>query len=513
MIREKLSTAGFWLALLLPALAPWVCPFPPFQDWPAHVGVVGALAHMDEPAARIHEFYEYTGWFKLNTLFYLPAWGLSPWLGPIGAANACLALSLGALAPAVWWLCRSVDADPRLALLATPVALGRHVYCGFGPNAAALPLFVFSFALYFWARRARASGARVGHGVALALVLSLLAWMHAFIYLAGAGLLALLILPDLFRAFRPAFGALLALVGSAILFVVLFRQGLGVQGGASGDALTAIWQAAVAAPRDRLGETFWAWLFASYRYQRLDDLCQIAWLVGVGGAALASWAEEGARWWTTARAALFGLALVALLMFVLLPENVGPPVNWWGARLRLPVLVALLSLPLCGRAVGRQLGPFIPGVGFIAVITVVLGLVDLAGFHRTYTSGLSAVLDAMPAGRRISAINYTPRAVNEYPGQPFGYFGNFYIARKGGVVPQDFFERRELPFHRRSNLPSPPWGLAAGFRWPQHARGFDGFLLRTDPSKGDAPFYRHKDQLALEKEVGGWRYYRVQSPP
>ena len=514
-VTERAGRIALWVGLLLPGLAPWLCPFPPFQDWPAHVGVVGALAQIDDPAARLGSFYEYTGWFKLNMLFYLPAWGLTTVVDPISAANVCLAVAVASLGPASWLLCRSLNADPRLALVATPLALGRHVYCGFGPNAAALPLFVVALAAYFFVRAGRRTAASAALLIASMLAL---AWTHAFVYLAGFGLLLLVALGDvLARPRRAAAAAFLSLGLSFVLFAVLVRQGLGVYSPVPspsfGQTLEAVGQAVVHAPRDRLPQTFWTWLFASYRYRKFDDLLQIGWAVGLVGGLLMTWSLEGVRWWRTGRAALLGLAVWTGLVFVVLPENVGPPVNWWGARLRLPALVALLLIPMLSARVGRQLGAFVPAFATLSVGAVVAGLFDLAAFHQRYTADLREVLDAVPRGQRVSMLHFTPRSVHEYPGEPFGYFGNFYLARRGGAVPQDFFERRELPFRRRARLPAPSWGMAEVFHWPRHGPGFDGFLLKTDAAKGHAPFHRHRSQVELVKATANWRYYRVRGSP
>ncbi|MEM7676336.1 MAG: hypothetical protein AAF449_10075 [Myxococcota bacterium] len=504
---KRLSAAVFILGLVLPAFLPAVCPYLPFQDWPAHVGIVGVLTHFDDPVTSAH--YTYSGWFKLNMLFYLPAWALGELVGPINAANLCLAVALGALGPAMWLLCRALDADHRLALLATPLAIGRHIYCGFGPNAASLPLFVLVFALFFFIRR----GVRPRAGtVALSVVLLMLAFTHAFIFLATAGLLGLLATVDAVRSPRRAgWAALLGLVVSGALFVGLFSQGIGLAGRSAGDPVSAIWQAILDAPRDKLGETFWAWLFASYRYRQLDDGLQAVWSAAVLAGLGATLLMERA-WWRSGRAALAALAAVTLAMFVILPENVGPPVNWWGARLRLPPLVALLLIPTVARSVGTRVSYAISAAGVVSVLTVMLALVDLAAFHQNYTRGLSAVLEAMPRGQRISALHFTPSAIHEYPGQPFGYFGNFYIAQKGGVVPQGFFERSEVPFLRRQRQPAPPWGIASRFRWASHGSRYDGFLVRIDDDRGLAPFVGHEDDVELVIKAGGWRYYRRVSP-
>ncbi|MEO1337078.1 MAG: hypothetical protein AAFV29_15645, partial [Myxococcota bacterium] len=350
---KNLKTVIFALGLVLPSLVPFVCPYLPFQDWPAHVGIVGALTQLSEPEARILTHFKYMGWFKLNMFFYLPAWALGEVIGPIAAANLCLSVSLAALAPAVWLLCRALDADPRMALLATPLALGHHVYYGFGPNAAALPMFVLVFALFFFVRR----GIRP-RACTLALIGTLLAlaFTHAFIFLAAAGLLGVLAVVDIIRPPRVAgWAALLGLVVSFGFFALLFSQGIGVVGHRSGEPVAAIWKAILQAPRNRLGETFWTWLFASHRQRELDDWMQAAWSVVLVGAFALTLVFERKAWLRSGRAALAGLALITLVTFVILPENIGQPLNWWGARLRLPPLVALLLIPMLARPVGARL--------------------------------------------------------------------------------------------------------------------------------------------------------------
>ena len=501
----------FALVLVSPGLLPLVCPYLPFQDWPAHVGVVGGLLHLEEPSARVLEFYEYVGWFKMNAAFYLPAYVLAQVLPPLVAVNLTFALSLAALGPATAYFCGAVHAPRTVALLAVPLAVGRHVYCGFAPNAMALALMMLAFGALF-----RFLGApRPARGVGLTALLCALAFTHAFIYLAALGLFALVVALQAVRGpRRPAAGAAVALVASLVWFAVLFRQGLGVSGHGEGDgALMAIWTAIQREPHTALLQVFWEWLFASHRYWGVDDLLQWSWLGVLGlGLAGSAWLGRG-QWMRGARLELLLLAAVTAFVFWLLPADIGPPVNWWGARLRLPPIVVLLLLPLLGPLFARTRAAAILA-GVIAVATVGAFAYDLADFDRRHMAGFSEAVAAIEPGRKVSFLHYTGRRVDEYPGVALGYFGNFAFLEHGGAVPQTFFSRREYPLLAKEAMAAPTWGLATRFRWAQHGVGYDGFLVELHPTTGRPPF--DAETLArLEPVVtsGQWAYYRVEVVP
>lgn len=499
------------LTLVSPGVVPLVCPHLPFQDWPAHVGVVGALLKLDDPSARLAVFFEYTGWLKMNVAFYLPALALAKVLPPLVAVNLAFALALAALGPATAYLCRAVHAPPTVALLAVPLALGRHVFCGFAPNAMALAVMMFAFGLHFRLLAAP----RLGRAAAYAAAMALLAFTHAFIYLAALGLLALLVVIQAVRGpRRPAGLAALALLASLGWFAVLFAQGLGVAGADEGPGvLAAIWAAVQAEPHADLLPLFWEWLFATHRFWRVDDALQVAWLGVLGLALLGSALVARRRWLHGARWELLLVAAVTAFVYWLLPADIGPPLNWWGARLRLPPVIVLLLLPLAAPAFARfRLAA--PAAGLVAVATVGLFAQDLAAFEREQMAGFSEVVAKMEPGRKVSFLHYTGRRVDEYPGVALGYFGNFAFLEHGGAVPQGFFSRREYPLVMKASLPAPPWGMASGFRWEQHGVGYDGFLVQLHPTTGQPPF--HGAVLARLEEVaraGKWAYYRPRVVP
>jgi hypothetical protein len=270
-----------------------------------------------------------------------------------------------------------------------------------------------------------------------------------------------------------------------------------------------VWNSILADPRNNLGTVFWQWLFASYRYTKVDDYLQGAWFGVALLALIMVIANERKRFFSFWRVQLMVCASVAAIMFYIIPEWVGPPLNWWGARLRLPPIVVLLLVPIIGTIRWKSVTNVAAGLG---IVTVALGLVDLGIYHQKEMTGLSEVIEQMPKGQRISILHYTPREVNEYPGQPYGYAGNYYVLHKGGLVPQTITMRRELPLVRKFSLPAPPWGMAAGFRSAQHLASIDGFLVRRNEGPGHAPFLRSDlKQIEHVKSAQNWHYYRVKT--
>ncbi len=488
-------------ALFLPALLLVVCPYPPFQDWPAHAGVIGGLIHRDEPAARLAELYQLGDWLKLNGFFYLPAWALGEFLPPLWAANLVFAGALVLLGFGLRAFLVSLGGDPRLAVLALPLAVGRHVYCGFAPNALALAFWLFALALRFSKHRWAPWG--------YLLFLLLLAFTHAFIFLAAAGLFLLLELGNLFKQPKLA-GLHLGLLGlSGAWFAFLYAQGMGVHGAEGGSAFAAVWEATQAENGGSWAE-LWEWLFASYRHNQIDDGLQVAWvMVWMAGVFLALWGERRG-FFSAWRGQLLALAGVTWLMYAVLPANVGPPVNWWGARLRLPVMGALLLVPLVATAGRSRLYAW--GAALVSAAVPLYFSYDLGKIHRSQLQGLDQVLEQIPPGQVLSYAHYSAKILEEYPGVPLGYYGNFYLLQKGGQVPQDFFERNEYPLHRKRNLSAPSWAMASNFTWAAHGQGFDGFLIHTHLTRPEWPFGPYElGQLELVAESGRWRYYKKRS--
>lgn len=163
------------IVLAAPGLIPLLFPYLPFQDWPGHVGAVGAVHWAS--LGQLPSDYAIRSWLGPNRLFYALAAALAPLTGVQLASNLVLAVFLGAFGPSVALLIRLSGGDERWAVLVLPLTLGRILACGFGCNAMALTSLCLGIAALLWLPRAplRASVAFI----AAALVTL---GLHAFVF-------------------------------------------------------------------------------------------------------------------------------------------------------------------------------------------------------------------------------------------------------------------------------------------------------------------------------------------
>ena len=494
--------ALFFALLVSPGLIPLLAPYLPFQDWPGHLGVIGALIHLDDPAARIQDLLTFKGWFGPNRALYWLGTIFGHIVGPQFAGQMVLACVMGSLGPAMCWLCRASGTDERVAIVALPLALGRHIYCGFVLNGAGLVFLVLGIAAFFDVlRRAERRPA-----IVLTVVLFLIPFFHGFFHLVTVGLIFWCIPFALIQ--RRWRAALIAVGAIALSFLALVPQLTSIGGATAGPSLqTAVFNAASTADRTHRATEFWEWLFASYRYSQVDDIFQGIWIALLVVLFIVALVIERRHFFSGLRWYLFLLAGVTAVMFWWLPSYIGPPLNWWGGNLRLPIVVAALLVPAVGM-IGqlRAAWPIRICAGF-SMLIVVVAAADLIRFSTNEMDGFSEVLDVIPPGKTITTLHYTPREVHEYPGEPHGYVGNYYTLIKGGLSPHNLFEVKDLPFARRQNLAAPPWGMAGGFRYNLHGPAYDGFLVRITPNSPDAPFRKDDTRVRLVKAAGHWRYY------
>jgi len=505
MISDTSRKQWYWLGLCLPGLIPLCVPYLPFQDWPGHLGVVGVMLNFDDPQAGLNAYYEYSGEWKPNALLYWLVYGLAQFLSPMNAGRVVMALGLGGLGPAVAFLCRSVKADERLAFFVLPLAIGRHVYCGFIPNACALVLGVLALAFYFRSReRTKLSN------LALLLVFLILTHsMHVFVYLAVAGLILASGLWDMLEFRDRNKGLLLAVILLSFLVMAPHLSMFDARTGSGPSFFSAITTAVFSSGREDLLLTFWQWLFASYRYSSIDDVLQGIWiflLLGSVFASLRKRGQSGPRLDVMKRLGL--MLLLTASMFVVLPSYIGPPVKWWGGNLRLPILLGILLIPLAGQIWTGRRKVRMSIIAFnMAVCLLALG--DLWHFSRTEMNGFSEVMEVVPKGKKLTLLHWTPKNVHEYPGEPHGYASNYYLLNQGGFVPQNVFEHPDVPVRRKLLGQAPPWGQAEYFDWSRHGRIYDGYIVRRHPLYEHSPLHGiNQTRVELVTRRGVWAYYR-----
>lgn len=496
--RATVGRSLYWLVLVSPAALPLLVTYLPFQDWPGHVGLLGVLTHWDEPAFGLRDDYFFRGWVGPNRLFYLVAWPLCELFGVLTGARLALALFLGALGPAVHLLARELDTDPRVALWVPPLALGRHLFCGFAPNAAALPLMVLGFAAFLRLRK-RPCVLR-----ALALFATAVATLdlHVFIFLALTGLLVLSCGLDLARR-RFDVAAYCAPVLLALIPLTVWFGRPAAETSGSG-TMVALLQA-LSVPSLLKAQQAWTWLFASYHRSVVDDGLQAIWLaLGLAAAAASALArrrrpraeDETTPGPSPADGARLHLGLwfgACMVVFLAFSEYVGPPVNWWGASLRLPVPAAILAIVLlappratqAARAdteTHRRSGRWVfVGGGAVSAAFVTYVIFTTARFQHEEMRGFEAVVDRIPLGVRTCPLHDATELTADYPGVVHGYVGNYVVARRGGRVAQGVFGNAGVVFGSHGYMAQPGWGLRSGFSWARHHRDCDVFLVRQDP--------------------------------
>jgi hypothetical protein len=499
------------LLLVLPVLT---TPVLPFHDAPGIVGLGGALALRDDPAARVRDFYQidirpypsalYFGWALLAGALGIPIdWAYSLFLAIFCLAGPPLALLL------------LLDAFRRpryLALLALPVGFHHQIWYGFLGSSAAVTGMVAALAL---ARRL-VDRPTLGNHLGLAGAVLLVAAAHPFPLAITLLMLAPLLL------WPPPSGAerrwrqlgLLALRLATLLPTAVFLArwvGSFFAGRAGGVSLWRRLSVELPLRPPTLADAplFLDWLGNGYAgawdevVPGLALLTLVALLVAgarpaapdpdpdadaVPAAAMGG--RHGRDW-----LALVGLGWPALVLacgYLFLPMRVMWPEPWWGLRVRLVVPLFLVAIAgVRPRARGMPPWALAPAAAAAAAFAVYVSYDFATHWRGRSLAGFAETLAAIPPGR---SVLFFPASG---PGSPVPdrhytlahpYLGQHYVARKGGRVlphlrghPGAYWITMKPP-----EPPAPSWGDPRQFDWPAHAAGFDYFLLEV-PAEGLLP--------------------------
>lgn len=486
------------IVLAAPGLIPLLFPYLPFQDWPGHVGAVGAVHWAS--LGQLPSDYAVRSWLGPNRLFYALAAALAPLTGVQLASNLVLAVFLGGFGPSVALLIRLSGGDERWAVLVLPLTLGRILACGFGCNAMALTPLCLGIAALLWLPRAplRASVAFI----AAALVTL---GLHAFVFYVLWGFAALA--GAYFLARKSSRRAGYACV-SAWLGLAVATRFFGHYGEANYAALAkAVFDSLELRGPSRLAATFWEWLFAYHRTALLDDFAQIFWVGAIGVGV------------SRRRASLLhspGLVLLLLflgasvIVYIVLPEGIGPPVNWWGGNLRLPIVVGILLVVLAATP-SDAIASRVLIVGATAGLAFFLFTsARIADFSRNEMSGFDSLVQDIPAQHRVCAVHFSDATLHEFPGEPHWYVANYYLAKKPGMVSANLFGNAGEIVSQKRDVPQPGWGVAHGFDWNTHFGWCDYLLVRHAPAKDYAPPSRN--DIEVVRNSARWVLIKRRQP-
>ncbi|HTB79146.1 MAG TPA: hypothetical protein VK762_38145 [Polyangiaceae bacterium] len=528
-----------WVALgaltLAAVLVFWLFDALPFQDLPAHAGLI-AMRHRFDASPFEQRFFVFAPHLGPYSLFrYLGDVLVAP-LGPLGAIRAIATLPMIATPFALLWARRRLHGDRATTAAYYGLALGFGFMTLLGFASYLLGVAVLIFALTTWLelmvaaddRSPRAARWEIASACLAPCVL--LAHGHAFVIFLGlAGVSAVAAGHRVRRLVRLR--ALLPAVGLAAWAAWRERAGVLPAGSVAlphADLVphfqgildklsllitpTLITRTGVDAA---VGLFVWTVIVlavgATARSLRLP--------FGVGAAAGGPSGPSGPSGRTTADAAserasrAHSKALLAALItlaaaFLVLPHSIG----WFGfVDGRLVPLLLLLGLMAVRRA---ALGPllrstFERGAPVAACAMVVIALVASKVFQGE-ASGWREVIDAVPANVRLLNLPIDPNSA-VFTAHPFVHYDKLVLADRPVVVSDVWFHQGSAIYPTADNpaLRLPSTYSESDLRsidWPAYRLSdWDYVLIRTRPAASEPSV---PPELRLAVHRGGWWLYR-----
>ena len=231
-----------------------------------------------------------------------------------------------------------------------------------------------------------------------------------------------------------------------------------------------------------------------------DDALLAAWALAVGAAAIASRGEPGAA--PDRRAA--ALLLAAVACYFILPVSIQ---GQWNISQRFAWLAALIA-PLLLRDAPR----WIPAATLVlAAATSANAAWHHAAFEREAAPFDRALESIAPGARVLGLVHDTRGKVMER--WPYLHFEQYAVVRGGGMAAHSFTANSPMPvrLRRAARVPAPEVWHPRHFRYEDHARHFDYFLVRGTAE--DAGPLRERPEEMVETFRGEeWRVYRRRFP-
>jgi hypothetical protein len=514
-----------WVAVgsltLAAVLVFWLFDALPFQDLPAHAGLI-ALRHRFERSPFEQRFFVIAPHLGPYSLFRSLGDVLVVPLGPMGAIRAIATLPVVATPLALLWARRRLHGDRSMTAAYFGLALGFGFMTLLGFASYLLGISVLIFALTLWLELMVAvddpasSVFKLETACALLAPCVFLAHGHAFLILLGlaavsavatgrrsrrlirlrallpavalaawaawrerAGMLPAGSVASQRTAFAPHFQGVFDKLSLLITPTLLTRTGVDVAVG------LFLWTIIVLA------------LVATARSLRTP--------FDPRASAAEVQRDEASR--AHSRALLASLAALASA-FLILPHSIG----WFGfVDGRLVPLLLLVGLMAVRRA---ALGPlllktFERGAAASACAMVVIALVA-SHIFQSEASGWHEVIDAVPANTRLLNLPIDPNSV-VFTAHPFVHYDKLVLADRPVVVSDIWFHQGSGVYPTADNpaLRLPDSYSESALRlidWPAYRLSdWDYVLIRTRPDASEPPV---PSELALAIHRGGWWLYR-----
>lgn len=515
---------------LAAALVFWLFGALPFQDLPAHAGLI-AMRHRFDGSPFEQRFFVFAPQLGPYSLFRCLGDVLVVPLGPLGAIRAIATLPMIATPFALLWARRRLHGDQAMTAAYFGLALGFGFMTLLGFASYLLGVAVLIFALTVWLELMVAADRRAPDAWRWELASAslapcvLLAHGHAFVIFLGLAGVSAVATGDRWQRIARL-RALLPAVGLAAW--AAWRERVGVLPAGSVALPHAAFDAHFQGALDKLSLLITPTLITRTGIDAAVGL--FVWTVivlavvatarslrptsaeGAGegvdilrAVAAETSAETASR--AHSKALLASLAVLAAA-FLVLPHSIG----WFGfVDGRLVPLLLLLGLMAVRRPALRPAlrTTFERGAPIAAVAMVAIALVASKVFQGE-ASGWREVIDAVPANARLLNLPIDPNS-GVFTAHPFVHYDKLVLADRPVVVSDVWFHQGSAIYPTANNpsLRLPDTYSESDLRsidWPAYRLSdWDYVLIRTRPSASEPSV---PPELALALHRGGWWLYR-----
>jgi hypothetical protein len=501
--RATAAWVGLFTLALGGTLVFWLFDALPFQDLPAHAGLIALRHHFADwsVARRSYVLDPHLGPYSLfrglGELLVVP-------LGPVGAVRALATLPLLATPAALLWSRRRLHGDrsPTAGYFGLALGFGYMTLLGFAAYLLAVALVVVTLTVWLELLAAVDRGASTRrHEVVVALLapLTFLAHGDAFVVLLVLAIISALATGTRarrlvrLRAFVPAL-AIAAWAGWAA----------GSVEGARG--ATDVRFHGVA---EKLGLLLTPTLLT---HTGIDALVAVGLWAVIGAAFFASLRATASAPSGLHTRALAGCVVVVLGAFLLLPHAIG----WFGfvdGRL-VPLLLLLALMGVRLESLGPRLRAAFDRTAPIAAGTMVVIALVASALFQAEARGWREVLAAVPAGARLLNLPLEPNS-DVLAAHPFIHYDKLVLVDRPVVLSDVWFHQGSALFPAPGN---PAMSLPAGYSesdlrsidWPTYRlQDWDYVLIRTRPSSAQPAT---PPALTLRAHEGGWWLFTVAGP-
>jgi hypothetical protein len=512
-----------WLALatlgLVASLVYWIFDALPFQDLPAHAGLI-AMRHRFATSAVDQRFFVLAPHLGPYSLFRFLGDGLEPLLGPLGAVRFIGMLPGFAIPAALVYARHELHGDRSPAMGYLGITLSFGLLTLFGMASYLLGVALMIVLLTLWLALLERPGGWAEVRVAALALLLFVAHGDAyvlFLLLAGVAWLA--------SGRRRRLQQLRALVPSlAVAAWVAWIEWSSTTPSGSVAIPRRLLLPRFQGVADKLSLLVSPTLMTRTGIDIVVGLVVWALLIGAAVMTVRDLARskedgdgprpgEGGDVPSRAHSrALYAGALVVAVAFLALPHVIG----WFGfvdGRL-VPVLLMLGAMAYRRQPLTALLRAGIDrGMPVLAWAMTALVLVASHRFQNE-ARGYKEVLALVPAGARLLNLPLDPNSL-VFTAHPFIHYDKLVMAERPVVVSDIWFHQGSALYPTAANpaLRLPPSYSESNLRtidWPSYELGdWDYVLIRTRP---DAPAPITPARLSLAMHEGGWWLFSTGRP-